>query len=312
MSYLNQTLMAPQAKLLRLLKIISMLSSKQRYSVPKLAKILELSERSIYRYLSLLEESGFVIDKDFHGNYFVHQDLDAKINPVFTTDELALMRQVAAINKHPLMDSVLHKLYESSELPPVKELIVKARLSQLIEKIKFGITEKRQVVVKHYHSAESGRVADRLVEPLSIENDFSTLQAFDVEAGQTKFFKLERMAGVIVLEQAWKFEAQHTKQERDFFGMSGAASIWIKLELSLRAYNLMREEYPATIDYLLKEEDSYFFYGPIRGYEGIGRFILGLPGEVLHVNNKGLLDYLDKKMESFFNLNARNVAGLGK
>lgn len=84
--------MVAQAKLLRLLKIISLLSSKQRYSITKLSQVLTLSERSIYRYVELLEETGFIIDKDFNGNYFIHQNLDARINPEFTADELGLMR----------------------------------------------------------------------------------------------------------------------------------------------------------------------------------------------------------------------------
>lgn len=291
--------MAPQAKLLRLLKIISLLSSKQRYNVQKLAVMIEISERTVYRYLALLEEAGFIIDKDFYGNFFLHQNLDTKINPIFTTDELALMRQLAGLNKHPLMDSMLQKLYESSELPPVKELIVKARLSQLVEKLKLGIAEKKQLVIAHYHSAQSGLISDRLIEPISIENDYSTLIAFDVNTQQTKFFKLERMADVYVLDQAWKYSEEHIKLERDFFGMSGNDSVWVKLKLSLRAYNLLREEYPATIDYLVKEKGSYFFYGPIRGYEGIGRFIMGLPGEILHINHNGLIEYVENKLTAF-------------
>jgi predicted DNA-binding transcriptional regulator YafY len=291
--------MAPQAKLLRLLKIISLLSSKQRFSVQQLSKMLELNQRSIYRYLKLLEEAGFIIDKDFHGNYFLHQSLESKVHPVFTADELTLMRQIAGLHKHPLMASILQKLYESSELPPVKELIVKARLSQLVEKIKSSIKEKKQVFIQHYHSAESGGIADRMIEPISLENDFSTLMAFDVNAKQTKYFKLERMAEVIQFDQSWEFSDQHIKIERDFFGMSGNDPLWVKLELSLRAYNLMREEYPATIDYLIREDESYFFYGPIRGYEGIGRFIMGLPGEILHVNHTGLIEYIENKLSAF-------------
>ncbi len=249
--------MAPQAKLLRLLKIISLLSAKQRYTVRKLAEITEINERSIYRYLKLLEEAGFIIDKDFYGNYFIHQSLEEKIHPVFTADELTLMRQLAGLNKHPLMGSIIQKLYESSELPPVKELIVKARLSQLVEKIKSSISEKRQVLIKHYHSAESGNISNRLIEPLKIESDFSTLSAFDVNAQMTKLFKLERMGQLIPLDQSWKFEEQHEKLERDIFGLAGKSSFWIKLDLSLRAYNLLREEYPATVDFLIKDDESF-------------------------------------------------------
>lgn len=291
--------MAPQAKLLRLLKIISLLSGKQRYTIRKLAEIIEINERSIYRYLKLLEVAGFIIDKDFHGNYFIHQSLEAKIHPVFTADELVLMRQIAGVNKHPLMGSILQKLYESSELPPVKEMIAKARLSQLVDNLKQCISAKRQVLIKHYHSAESGNISDRLIEPLSIESDFSTLSAFDVNAQITKLFKLERMGQLIPLDQFWKFEEHHEKLERDIFGMSGKSSFWVKLEISLRAYNLLREEYPATIDHLIKEDDSFFFFGPVRGYEGIGRFILGLPGEIYHINDKGLIQYITNKMSAF-------------
>ncbi len=37
----------------------------------------------------------------------------------------------------------------------------------------------------------------------------------------------------------------------------------------------------------------------MRGYEGIGRFILGLPREIYYINDTGLIQYLVNKMIAF-------------
>ena len=54
----------PQAKLLRLFQIIAVLKSGH-WTIKQLADRFDTSERTIYRYLNLLEEVDFLIEKDF-------------------------------------------------------------------------------------------------------------------------------------------------------------------------------------------------------------------------------------------------------
>jgi hypothetical protein len=70
----------------------------------------------------------------------------------------------------------------------------------------------------------------------------------------------------------------------------------IKLEMSLKARNLLGEEYPLSEQFIGKIEDNrYVFDGWVSAYDGIGRFVMGLPGEVCCAGNEGLLRFLETK-----------------
>ena len=59
--------------------------------------------------------------------------------------------------------------------------------------------------------------------------------------------------------------------------------IWVSLRLSLRAFVLMREEFPLSQPYLEEEGDeikSYIFNGPVLHFKGVGRFVMGLADEI--------------------------------
>ena len=74
------------------------------------------------------------------------------------------------------------------------------------------------------------------------------------------------------------------------------ASTWVTLELSLRAYLLLREEYPLSLPFLTKEEDHYLFHGPVANFDGVGRFVLGLIDEVRIKSPEGFIDFLRNKL----------------
>ena len=54
----------PQAKLLRLFQIIAVLKAGH-WTIKQLAERFDTSERTIYRYIKLLEEVDFLVEKDF-------------------------------------------------------------------------------------------------------------------------------------------------------------------------------------------------------------------------------------------------------
>jgi len=56
--------MIEQRKVLRVLHLIKILSEKSNKTKKELAKLLEISERTVYRYIELLEELGYLVDKD--------------------------------------------------------------------------------------------------------------------------------------------------------------------------------------------------------------------------------------------------------
>ena len=83
---------------------------------------------------------------------------------------------------------------------------------------------------------------------------------------------------------------------RDVIGFTGDANTWVTLELTLRAYLLMREEFPLSLPYLTKEEDAYLFHGPVASFEGVGRFSLGLIDEVRVKSPESFIAFLKSKL----------------
>jgi len=57
-----------QHRFLRLLKLIEMMKTKPR-PIYAMSKYLNISERSVYRYIDCFKESGLQVYKDKHNKY---------------------------------------------------------------------------------------------------------------------------------------------------------------------------------------------------------------------------------------------------
>lgn len=294
--------MIPQAKILRVFQLIGLLKSGGR-TVGQLASQLETTERTIYRYFKLLEEIGFIIDQDFNGRYFVHRDESENPEDQFTLEEVSVLRQLiqSAAEGHPLQENLLRKLAFHSEARELPEQFLKLRVARLFRTLSEAVENKKQVVLKHYHSANSQDITDRLVEPFQFGEGFQSIQALDTKDKQCKYFKLERIGEVVVMDKPFKFEKLHKRTNTDIFGMSGRKETWVVLKLSLRAYVLLREEFPLAMPYLEKDESEnakmYVFNGPVLNFKGIGRFALGLADEITVVGPPEFKSYLKDKLK---------------
>ncbi len=295
--------MIPQAKILRVFQLISLLKSGGR-TVDQLAQQLDTTPRTIYRYFKLLEEIGFMIDQDFHGRYFVHREEGENPEDRFTLEEISILRQLiqSGASGHPLRGNLLKKLALHSEAKELPEQFLKLRVAKLFRTLSEAVENNRQVILKNYHSANSQEITDRLVEPFQFGEGFQSVLALDTKDKQCKYFKLERIGEVLVLDKPYKFQKMHEKTSTDIFGISGRKETWVTLRLSLRAYVLLREEFPLAQPYLEKEETeetkSYLFNGPVLNFKGVGRFVMGLADEVTIVNPPEFKAYVKEKMKT--------------
>lgn len=263
--------MIAQYKLLRVLKLIGLLKSRSK-SISQLADSLETTTRTIYRYLELLEEVGFIVDKDFHNRYFIHTEEQAQ-ETEFTNEEAILVKELiqSGARGHPLQDTLLKKLYLNSDLKTISQNLLKARLGILVDRLGQAMREERLVVLRNYHSANSDQINDRKVEPIYLTPNFDAVVSLDQADQKNKHFKLERIGEVVILDQPHKYQHLHQKIQTDIFGMTAEREIWVSLKMNLRAYLLMREEVPLSVPFLKKEGDTYSFYGPVGSFEGIAR-----------------------------------------
>lgn len=289
----------PQTKLLRLFQIISVLKTG-RWTIKSLAERFDTSERTIYRYINLLEEVELLIEKDFDGKYFIHSSEDELGTTEFTIEEMKLIKKLiqTELDNNPLKALLLKKLSLNSELDKVPNLIVHARRGKLVEQIAQAMKGKMQVVLRNYHSANSSEITDRLVEPIGFGDNYQTVIALDTKDKQTKQFKIDRIGEIVESGGSFEYEQLHQKTTTDIFGMTGGKSVWVTLNLRMRSYLLLREEHPLSIPYIEKKEEGFYqFHGPVSNFDGIGRFVLGLIDEIEVVAPAEFKKYIREKLK---------------
>ena len=271
----------PQAKLLRLFQIIAVLKSGH-WTIKQLADRFDTSERTIYRYINLLEEVDFLLEKDFENRFFIITTDDDPTQAQFSIEETKLIKKLiqSGAQDNPLRSSLLKKLSLNSEMDSMPRLFLKVRLGQFVDQIAETIRNKNQIVLKNYHSANSNEIRDRLVEPIHFGDNYQSIIALDTQDKICKQFKLDRIGELIEIGTKYQHESLHKKNQTDIFGFTGDANTWITLYLSMRAYLLLREEYPLSIPYTERTENGYQFHGPVSNFDGIGRFVLGLMDEI--------------------------------
>jgi proteasome accessory factor C len=271
----------PQAKLLRLFQIIAVLKSGH-WTIKQLADRFDTSERTIYRYINLLEEVDFLLEKDFENRFFIITTDDDPAQAQFSIEETKLIKKLiqSGAQDNPLRSSLLKKLSLNSEMDSMPRLFLKARLGQFVDQIAEAIRNKNQIVLKNYHSANSNEIRDRLVEPIHFGDNYQSIIALDIQDKICKQFKLDRIGELIEIGTKYQHESLHKKNQTDIFGFTGDSNTWVTLFLSMRAYLLLREEYPLSIPYTERIENGYQFHGPVSNFDGIGRFVLGLMDEI--------------------------------
>jgi predicted DNA-binding transcriptional regulator YafY len=270
-----------QHRILRVFKLITLLKTFPAKTIRRLAQSLEISERSTYRYLDLLEELGFDVKKDLHNKFSLGGD---QIVDPFTKEESQLIHEVLSVSvkNNPLVTSIKSKLPSMEAGNILSNNIVSGHLAKLVAQINEAIASQKQINLLKYQSASSESVSDRLVEPIGFTANYQYLCAFEVESQQNKYFKLERMGEIDLLDRDIQFASQHKLLNPDVFGFNaGGEEIPVKLILSMRAQLWLRDDYPDTAKYLTANEDGTWLLDVlVHHMDPVHRIIRSMPGEV--------------------------------
>lgn len=279
----------------RVFKLLQLLH-EPKYSVISLAKMFNVGRQTIYRDLELLEELGYFVDKKSN-KYFI---FEATPKTTFTEEETALLHEcIASIsNNTPLKSSILKKLSTSSYIVPQSDELKDKHLGTIIQKLQVAINSECSVKLINYHSLNTEEIKDRFVTPLKLSLDYSTLSA--IETGKEKTYKVKRITDVEVLYD--KKAGIRKAMNVDVFGCSSTETLPIHLYLSKRAYQLFYEEYPSARVYLSKHKElndfPYELRLEVQNYAGVGRWCLGLIGEMKVIGDEGLREYLNERLET--------------
>jgi predicted DNA-binding transcriptional regulator YafY len=279
--------MNEQPKLHLLLEMLLLLSSGLRYKIEEIAERFDISVRTAYRYINTFRDAGFIIPNSRSGYYSIdkHSPYFREISELlhFSREEaIILQKAIHSIdNENLLKQNLINKLYALYDFDRVADTIVKKEYSANIHQLISAIKYKNQVILKEYLSANSNEARDRLVEPFDFTTNYVATWAYDINSKCCKTFKNTRIKSVRILPQPWKNETKHKKLPIDVFRISSNRQIKVILKLSIRACELLREEYPLAEEYIQQlNEKEYLFSAPVCSLDGVGRFVMGLYNEI--------------------------------
>lgn len=288
-----------QHKILRVLQLITLLKKEPAKSIRFLAGVLESTDRTVYRYLDLVKELGFELHKD-HNNKFQIVGGDEYQQISFSNEEVLLLRDLVMTTgkDNKLKDSLLQKIYLQSELSIQGNQILKANLGKMVEKINSSISENKRIVLKGYHSLNTQKISDRIIEPITLTDNYNSVCGFEIETQLNKYYNLERITEVIQLEEEQQFHHLHQMDEMDVFGFSekNGQKFSVELLVSLRAYILLKEQYPKIDNHITKEinTEKYRVKIDVNNPKPITRFILGLKEDIEVLGTKEFVKHLSE------------------
>lgn len=294
-----------QPKLERLLRLMKMLTANTTYSVDDLAERLDMSRRTVYRYIDTFREAGFVIKKsgdcirlDKESPHF--KDISQLVH--FTEEEAVILKSAIENidDTNLLKQNLKRKLYSVYDNKTLADTVVHGKNAPNIRHLVEAIEERQCVILHSYQSGHGGEVRDRKVEPFAFTTNYVQVWCYDQEDGRNKLFKTSRIGSVEETGSPWQDEEAHAEGFIDAFRIHGETRHRVQLELGLLAYNLLCEEYPlAERDIKPIGKGRWMLDTEVAGFAGIGRFVVGLLDDIRIVDTPELkhflADYLDQQ-----------------
>lgn len=287
-----------QPKIERMLRLMKMMAGNVNYSIDELAEKLHLSDRSIYRYIDTFKASGFVVEK-LYGNVYKlgkmpKNAVDISKLIYFSEEEAYIVNSlINNLDESNTLKSNLQKklsvIYDSTN---IADFVGTKTTAANVEALGEAIKEKKKVILRNYESASSHTTKDRLIEPFGFTQNYIDVWAYDLKNNDNRVFKISRIEWVDVTEEDWTAEKSHRRGKLDCFRMQSFRQHHIRLQLGLRAKNLLVEEYPMAESDLKREGNNWVLDTMISDLAGVGRFVAGLAHEIKILEGEELKEYL--------------------
>lgn len=288
-------------RILRLLDLMKLLSSNVDYTITELMDRLDISRRSIFRYLETLRFAGFAVQKKKGTS--IHKLLSKSDDSIdlsrlihLSEEEAYLLHNLlgALSSDCQVMINLEEKLTALFDATSVTEIIGNKVNGENIMRLREAIDEKKQAILVGYESGNTMSVSDRLVEPIKFSTNYADVYAYEIASGKTKTFKISRIKNVSTLLKDWQHEDKHDNIEADCFRMTGKEDIPVTLRMTLKAKNLLVEEYPLASRHLSFDGEFWWFKANVRDMAGVSRFVIGLADQIRIIDSTSLKNYINK------------------
>ena len=284
-----------------------MMLTANKYTIEQLSNKLDMSPRTIYRYIDTFRNAGFLIKKNSDGRFRLDRESKyfKEISELvhFTEEEAYILKNaIESIDENNILKQNLKsKLYSVYNYKMIADCVVKGSNAKNVNSLVDAIELRQQVILKDYTSANSKTTTDRLVEPIGFTTNYIQLWAYEISSGETKTFKVSRIGGVEILEKEWEYESQHKKGYIDIFRMHGFNKFNVKLKLGVKAASLLKEEFPLAEKHLVEHTDNndsryYILDLDVCSYEGVGRFVLGLLDDIEVIGSEEFKIFLKQRI----------------
>ena len=298
-----------QPRVERTLRLMRLMSGNAYLTVEQLARRLDTSTRSIYRYIDTFKTSGFAVEKIDDSIYRLismpsgYKDLQKLV--YFSEEEARVLTYLieSMDETNSLKSSLYKKLCAVFDTKSIKEHSGTSKNAANVQALGNAMKDRKTVILKDYSSSSSGTVRDRVVEPFEFTNNHINVWAYDCEKKDVRLFKIARIGWVDILPIDWQHEDEHDKGYLDAFRMQGKTQTHVRLEMTLRARNLLCEEFPLAIPDVTEKDGKFIFDSMVSHMEGVGRFVIGLAADVKILDSPELEEYVrsyrDRYMKSF-------------
>ncbi|KAA6301402.1 MAG: hypothetical protein EZS26_002389 [Candidatus Ordinivivax streblomastigis] len=294
-----------QPKIERLLRLMKMLTGNISYTVTDLSKRLDMSVRTIYRYIDTFREAGFIIKKqgdmirlDKSSPYF--KDISQLIH--FTEEEAYILKSaIESIDENNLLKQNLKKkLSTVYDYKILAQTVVHDKNARNVNQLIEAIENRQQVMLCNYSSANSKSIRTRKVEAFAFTTNYVQVWAYEVEEKKNKLFKTDRIESIQILPTQWQYESEHKVGYIDIFRISNFERYPVKLRLGLRSASLLTEEYPLADQYLTKINDNeWMLETNVCSYEGVGRFVMGLLSDIEIIDSPEFKVFILEKIKLY-------------
>ena len=293
-----------QPKVERLLRLMKLMTGNVNYTVNDLAERLDTSYRSIYRYIETFKDAGFVVHKLDGGVYKLgkesryFKDISQLVH--FTDEEAHIVNQLidGLDDTNMLKQNLRRKLVSVYDCTSLANSVVKGEHALNINMLIEAIDKQHQVVLRGYASSNTGIISDRIVEPFGFTTNYVQVWCYEPSSGMNKLFKSSRITSVEILDKEWMFAEKHNRGYIDIFRMTGFEQHRVCLDLSMRARNLLIEEYPlAERDITPMGDGRWRLDTKVCNYLGIGRFVLGLMSDITIIDSEEFEEYIRAEID---------------
>ncbi len=284
-------------RIIRVFKLLEYLSAFPAKSVDKLAQMIGASIKTIYKDIILLESLGYEMEKDNTHRYRIKYGF----TPEYHLNENEKKMIIGAISQAGLsktdITSIQHKIKSFSFTLSDQAI---AKQIHIIKKIVDAIAQNQRLLLHDYQSTTAGsKIRDRQVIPLHFDDMRMSITAYDIEKQKCQIFKVARIKDISPIHTTSEKVTQQSCPMVDSFGYAGDMDYEISLLLSQRASALLSEEFHMSRHLITEYDDEQFpycFTSKVCGYEGVGRFVLGLMTEIKVSGDDGFKAYLKNKI----------------